>query len=64
MRKIERISESPCSKCGFIIECSNKIRSNCNLEVIKDMVFGNKDYDFKQCPLWIAFNCRELVDES
>ena len=52
--RIKKLSESPCSKCGLEKQCFEKIKRNYQFAVIKDNVFGNKDFDFHECGLWIA----------
>lgn len=61
-RRIERISESPCSKCGKIVECSNRIRSNYRIGEIRDSVFGNRNFDYHDCGIWIALSAPDMVE--
>ena len=59
---IKKMSESPCSKCGCIVACSNKVRRSPRLDEIRDLVFPNAEYDYHNCPLWIALNAPEMVE--
>ena len=61
-KRIEKISDSPCSKCGYIVECSEKIRRIHVLCEIRDAVFGNADFDYHNCGIWIALNAKEMVE--
>ena len=61
-KRIDRISESPCSKCGQIVECSNRVRRNPTLAEICDAIFGNKEYDYHNCPIYIALTAPEMVE--
>lgn len=64
-KRIDKLSESPCSKCRCKKKCDKKLKNdNGALLIIKDNVFANKNYDFKNCPLWIALNCKDLIDLS
>lgn len=62
MRKIERMSESPCSKCGYIIECSDKVKRVPRLDEVRGLVFPNADFDYHDCGIWIALNAPEMVE--
>lgn len=61
-KRIERMSESPCSKCGCIVGCSDKVRRVPKLDEIRDLVFPNADFDYHECPIWIALNAPEMVE--
>ena len=61
-KRINYLYESPCYQCGFQHECDEKIESNPHLGDIKDGVFGNADFDFHDCPIWIALNAPERVE--
>ena len=63
-RRIERISESPCFNCGKQVECSNRVRSNYRLGEIRDSVFGNRDFDYHDCGIWIALSAPDMIDED
>lgn len=63
-KRIERISESPCNKCGKIILCANRVRNNPSLAEICDSIFGNKLYDYHNCPIYIALTAPDMIDES
>ena len=62
MKRISKLSESPCSKCGKDAECDAKILRNLNLKEIKDGVFGLKGFRYKNCPLYISLTAGELVE--
>ena len=61
-KRIERLSDSPCYQCDCSIECENKIERAYKLQEIQDYVFGNAEYDYHDCPLWIALNAPEMVE--
>ena len=61
-KRIEKFSDSPCSKCGNMIECSDRIRRSIRLGEIRDAVFGNADFDYHDCGIWIALNAPEMVE--
>ena len=61
-KRIERISESPCSQCGCMVECSEKIRRSPRIEEIRDRVFGDANFDYHNCGIWIALNAKEMVE--
>lgn len=63
-KRIERINESPCSKCGYSTECDVKISKNYSLATIKDLVFPNKEMDYHDCGIYISLTAPELIDES
>ena len=66
MKKITKLSESPCSQCGCSYECLRKLLrlKNENLSEIVYMVFPNAEFDYHNCPLWISLNAPEMVDKS
>lgn len=61
-KRIERISESPCSKCGYMVECSEKIRRSPRIEEIRDRVFGDANFDYHKCGIWIALNALDMIE--
>ena len=61
-RRIQYLNESPCNQCGCDIECDEKIKGNFSFLNIKDVVFGNADFDYHDCPLWIALNAPEMIE--
>lgn len=61
-RRINSLTESPCYKCGKDVECCEKVKINNKFTEIRDGVYGDADYDFHNCPLWIALNAHELVE--
>lgn len=56
--------ESPCYRCGCQDKCSNKIKRVPKFAEIRDNIFADAKYNFHNCPLWIALNAPEMVDES
>lgn len=63
-RRIASLKESPCYQCGCTEECQYKITKNRELGDIRDVVFGNAEFDFHNCGIWIAVNAPRMVDES
>ena len=61
-KRIEKISESPCINCGCIVECSNKIRRVPILDEIRGRVFGDANFDYHDCGIWIALNAPKMVE--
>lgn len=61
-KRVDNLYESPCYQCGFQYECDKKIERNPNLGDIKDSVFGNADFDFHDCGIWIALNAPKMVE--
>ena len=55
-QRIEKLSESPCSKCD------KKLKKNDNFLDIKNQVFSDKNFNYKECGLWIALNAPEMVE--
>lgn len=64
MTRIESLSQSPCSNCGVSVECGKKVKRNSKFEEIVDVVYGNRDFDFHDCPLYIALTAPEMVEEE
>lgn len=58
MNRIKSLSESPCTECDYLKQCDDAVDKNPQFACIKDNVFGNADFDRKDCGLWIALNCR------
>lgn len=63
-KKIKSVKDSPCWDCPVGYECSQKRIRNRNLDPIVDMVWDKADYDRKDCPIWIAINAPEMVEEE
>ncbi len=63
-RRIENLSESPCKKCGKEMECLIKTTKSPILSNIIDVIFGDADKDFNDCPIYISLTCPELVEED
>ena len=61
-KRINFLEESPCYKCNCELECNEKIKRSPILEEIHDVVFPNADFDYHDCPLWIALNAPEMVE--
>ena len=61
-KRIDNLYESPCYQCRFQYECDRKIERSPKLGDIKDSVFGNADFDFHDCGIWIALNAPEMVE--
>lgn len=62
--RIKHIKDSPCWNCLVKNECSQKRMKNRNLDAIVDMVWGKANYDRKDCPIWIAINAPDMVEED
>ena len=62
--RIARLNESPCFGCNAKGYCEARIKADSRLGDIKTMVFGDKNFDRKDCPIWIAFNCPIMVEEE
>ena len=61
-QRIEKLSESPCSKCGSKKKCDKKLKKNDNFLDIKNQVSSDKNFNYKECGLWIALNAPEMVE--
>lgn len=61
-RRIKTLIESPCTQCGCDELCDLRIRTNTSLGEIKDTVYGNADFNFSQCPIWIALNAPDMIE--
>ena len=61
-RRIKKLSESPCYKCHCEWECNKKIKRNHILGDIRDGIFGNADFNYHDCGIWIALNAPEMVE--
>ena len=64
MKKITKLSESPCNQCGSTYKCMRKLLrlNNEKISEIMDMVFPNAEFDYHDCPLWISLNAPEMVE--
>ena len=60
--RIQRLSESPCYQCGCHKKCEQRIKNNNNIGEIRDSVFGNADFDYHDCGIWIALNAPDMVE--
>lgn len=61
-KRITKLSESPCYKCGCENECLLKILRNTALDEIRLSIFGNADFDYHDCGIWIALNAPEMIE--
>ena len=61
-KRITKLSESPCYQCGCEDECLLKTLRNPNLDEIRLAIFGNADFDYHDCGIWIALNAPEMVE--
>lgn len=62
-KRIEKVKESPCFNCGLDELCDYKISRNKSFREIKDMVFWDKEFLYKDCPLYISLTVGDIVDE-
>ena len=62
MKRINKLEESPCYKCGCMVECSKRIKENLQLQEIPDYIFANADFDFHNCGIWTALNAPEMTE--
>lgn len=51
--RICKLSESPCYQCGVQQMCYHLMHVT-EYKNIKDQIFGNKDFNYINCPLYIA----------
>ena len=61
-RRIKTLKESPCYQCLCQNKCDKKIQKNLMLGAIRDGIFGNADFDYHDCGIWIALNAPEMVE--
>ena len=59
---LNKLSDSPCYKCGFLERCSEKIDRSPKLREIQDTIFGNPNFDYRSCGIWIALNAPKMVE--
>lgn len=62
MKRIESLSESPCTRCDCGVKCALKIDKSPKLQEVQDVVFGDAEYDYHNCGIWIALNAKEMVE--
>ena len=60
--RIRKLNESPCYQCGCMEECQDRIKRNFRLAEIKDGIFGNREFDYHECGIWIALNAPEMIE--
>ena len=57
-KRIEHLSESPCYQCGMSKDCEEKVARCQVLQEIVDYVEPRADYDYHDCPLYIALTAK------
>ncbi len=62
--RIMYLKESPCYQCHKHMECMMKTQKNNQLYDIVDQVFGNKGFDYHNCPIYVALTAPDMVDET
>ena len=62
MKRIKNLSESPCYQCHCEWECDERIKKNSVLDTIQSNIFPDADFDYHDCPIWIALNAPEMVE--
>lgn len=62
MKRIKALNESPCYKCNCMEECGTKVNRSPVLQQWQDVVFGDADFDYHECGIWIALNVKEMVE--
>lgn len=62
MKRIKSLSESPCTRCDCGVKCALKIDKSPKLQEVQDVVFGDAEYDYHNCGIWIALNAKEMVE--
>lgn len=63
-KRISSLKESPCYKCTTAKECMQKIKRNPTLMSICDNIFGDADFDYHDCGIYIALTASTIIDES
>lgn len=43
-------------------DCSIKVNRSPVLQQWQDTVFGNADFDYHECGIWIALNAPEMIE--
>lgn len=56
--RLESLIQSPCHRCGMDEECAKKCEKNRGFYTIVDSVYGKKNYDYRECPLYIALTAK------
>lgn len=56
------LQESPCYNCGCMDRCNEKVARVPVFQEIQDAVFGDKNFDYHACGLWIALNAPEMIE--
>lgn len=63
-RRINSLSESPCSQCSCQSVCAQKVARSPILTNIVDVMYGDADKHCEACPIYISFICPELKEEE
>ena len=63
-RRIIYLNQSPCYNCKCKKRCNKKIRKQFSLNIIRDNIFANADFDYHDCGIWIALNAPDMVEVS
>lgn len=61
-KRIQSLSESPCTHCGKEEQCLIKATKSPILYNIIDIMYGDAEKDFHDCPIYISLTCPELVE--
>ena len=61
-KRINSLKESPCYQCHCEWECDERIKKNPALDVIRDNIFPDGDFDYHDCGIWIALNAPEMIE--
>lgn len=63
-KRIDRLANSPCKKCGKENECLMKTIKAPILSNIVDVIFGDMERDYHTCPIYISLTCPEMIEED
>ena len=61
-KRINFLEESPCYQCHCEMQCDERIKKNPALDIIRDNIFPDADFDFHDCGIWIALNAPEMIE--
>ena len=59
---IKSLKDSPCYQCDCMELCEQKIGRSPRLQEIQDAIFGNADFDYHNCGIWISLNAPEMIE--
>lgn len=62
-KRIEYLHESPCYQCGHMSQCNEKAQRIPAFKEIQDYMFANAELDYLDCPMYVALNAPEMVEE-